>query len=49
MLVSQLLSEARKRLTIIGIEALLIDAARALSGTPAELVVVCDSMARWLG
>ena len=43
MLVNQLLSEARKRLTIIGIEALLIDAARALSGPPGELVVVCDS------
>jgi CBS-domain-containing membrane protein len=43
MLVNQLLSEARKRLTIIGVEALLIDAARALSDLPGELVVVCDS------
>jgi CBS domain-containing protein len=43
MLVNQLLSEARKRLTTIGAEALLIDAARALSGLPAELVVVCNS------
>ena len=43
MLVHQLLSEARKRLTTIRIDALLIDAARALSGRPGELVVVCDS------
>ena len=34
MLVNQLLGEARKRLTTIGAEALLIDAARALSGRP---------------
>ena len=43
MLVSQLLSEARRRLIVIGIDAQLIDAARALSGPPGELVVVCDS------
>jgi CBS domain-containing protein len=49
MLVNQLLSEARKRLTMIGIEALLIDAARALSGLPGELVVVCDSDGRVAG
>jgi CBS domain-containing protein len=43
MLVNQLLGEARKRLTAIGAEALLVDAARALSASPAELVVVCNS------
>ena len=49
MLVNQLLSEARKRLAMIGIEAQLIDAARALSGLPGELVVVCDSDGRVAG
>ena len=49
MLVNQLLSEARKRLTTIGAEALLIDAARALSGSPAELVVVCNADGKAVG
>ena len=49
MLVNQLLGEARKRLTTIGDEALLIDAARALSGSPAELVVVCNSDSEAVG
>jgi CBS domain-containing protein len=43
MLVDQLLTEARKRLRTIGTEALLTDAARALSTDHVELVVVCDS------
>lgn len=49
MLVNQLLNEARKRLTTIGVEALLIDAARALSDLPGELVVVCDSHGKVAG
>ena len=43
MLVNHLLPEARKRLITIGTEALLMDAARALSAPHVELVVVCDS------
>ncbi len=43
MFVNQLLDDARKRLTTVGAEALLIDAARALTASPAELVVVCNS------
>jgi len=43
MFVNQLVSHGRRRVTTIGIGALLIDAARALSGLPAELLVVCDS------
>lgn len=49
MLVNQFLSEARKRLITIAIEAQLIDAARALSGLPGELVVVCDSEGKAAG
>lgn len=43
MLVNQLLVEARKRLKTIGTEALLTDAARALSTRHSEFVVFCDS------
>ncbi len=49
MLVHQLLSEARKRLTTIGTHALLTEAARALSGSQSELVVVCDSDGKAVG
>jgi CBS domain-containing protein len=49
MLVSQLSSEARKRLITIGAEALLIDAARSLSGEHAELVIVCNSDGKAVG
>lgn len=37
-----LLSEARKRLITLATEFLLTDAARTLSGSQTELVVVCD-------
>jgi len=49
MLVNQMLTEARKRLKTIGTEALLTDAARALSTPPVELVVVCDSDGKAVG
>ena len=49
MFVKQLLDEARKRLTTICAEALLIDAARALENLRAELVVVCDSNGKAVG
>ncbi len=49
MFVNQLLSEARKRLTTIGTEALLTEAAKALSDSQAELVVVCDSEGKAVG
>lgn len=49
MLVNQLLIEARKRLKTIGTEALLTDAARALSTRHVELVVVCDSDGKAVG
>ena len=49
MLVDQLLTEARKRLRTIGTEALLTDAAKALSAQHAELVVVCDSDGKVVG
>jgi CBS domain-containing protein len=49
MFVKQLLNEARKRLTTIESEALLIDAATALSKPRIELVVVCDSEGRAVG
>lgn len=49
MLVSQLLSEARKRLITIGAEALLIDAARSLSDVHSELVIVCNSHGKAIG
>jgi CBS domain-containing protein len=49
MFVNQLLSDARKRLITIETEALLVDAARALSGQHAELVVVCDSNGKAVG
>ncbi len=41
MFINQLLDDARKRLITIGIEALLVEAARAMSERHAELVVVC--------
>lgn len=43
MLVNQIMAEARKRLKTIGTEALLTEAARALSTKHVELVVVCNS------
>ncbi len=49
MRVNQLLAEARKRLRTIGTEALLTDAARALSTQHVELVVVCDSNGKVAG
>jgi CBS domain-containing protein len=49
MFVNELLSEARKRLTTIGTESLLTDAARALSGSQTELVVVCDPDGKAVG
>jgi CBS domain-containing protein len=49
MLVSQLLSEARKRLITIGAEALLVDAARSLSGAHSGLVIVCNSDGKVIG
>lgn len=49
MLVEQLLDEARKRLTTIRTEALLIDAASALANLRAEVVVVCDSNGKTVG
>jgi CBS domain-containing protein len=49
MLVNQLMTEAQKRLRTIGTEALLTDAAKALSTQHAELVVVCDSDGKVVG
>jgi CBS domain-containing protein len=49
MFVEQLVAEAQKRLITIGADALLKDAARALSGSHAELVVVCDSLGKAVG
>lgn len=43
MFINQLMSDARKRLVTIEVDALLVDAARALSEFESELVVVCDS------
>lgn len=42
MFINELLNQAGKRLTTIGTETLLVDAARALSGFQSELIVVCD-------
>ncbi len=49
MLVNQLLDKAQERLTTIRADGLLIDAARALSGSPVELVVVCNSAGEAVG
>jgi CBS domain-containing protein len=49
MFVKQLLNEARKRLTTIESDALLIHAATALSKPRIELVVVCDPEGRAVG
>ncbi len=49
MLVNQLLNEAGQRLTTIGTAALLTEAARALSGSQSELVVVCDPDGKAVG
>ena len=49
MLANELLGEARKRLITIRTEALLTDAAKALSGQNVELVVVCDADGRAVG
>jgi CBS domain-containing protein len=49
MFVNQLLNEARKRLVIIATDALLIDAATALSKPHIELVVVCDAEGKAVG
>jgi predicted transcriptional regulator len=49
MFVKQLLNEARKRLITIEINALLIDAATALSKPHIRLVVVCDAECKAVG
>ena len=49
MFVNDLLSEARKRLITIRTEALLTDAAKALSGLHVELVVVSDGSGKAVG
>lgn len=49
MFVNQLLNEARKRLITIGTESLLTDAARALSGSQTELLVVCNPDGKAVG
>ncbi len=49
MLVNDVLSEAQKRLVTIGADALLIDAAKALSNPHVELVVVCESNGKAVG
>lgn len=49
MFVQELLNEARKRLITIEIDALLIDAATALSKPHIELVVVCDPDGKAVG
>jgi predicted transcriptional regulator len=49
MFVNQLLSEARERLNTIGTESLLTDAARALSTSKSEVVVVCDPSGKAAG
>jgi CBS domain-containing protein len=49
MFVKQLLNEARKRLITIETNALLIDAAMALSKPQIELVVVCDPDGKAVG
>jgi CBS domain-containing protein len=49
MYVNQILNEARKRLKTIGTDALLTDAASALSIRHVELVVVCDANGKAAG
>ncbi|HLI10024.1 MAG TPA: CBS domain-containing protein [Alphaproteobacteria bacterium] len=49
MFVSELLAAAQKRLKTVGTESLLIDAARALSDSQAELIVVCDPSGKAVG
>ncbi len=49
MHVNQILGEARKRLRTTGADALLMDAAKALSTMYAELVVVCDADGKAVG
>lgn len=49
MHVVQILNEARKRLKTIGADALLTDAACALSIRHVELVVVCDATGKAAG
>ncbi len=49
MFINELLDQARKRLTTIGTETLLVDAARALSVAQSELIVVCDSDGKAVG
>jgi CBS domain-containing protein len=49
MFVTQLLTEARKRLNTVGTESLLLEAARALSSPRFELVVVCDPSNKAVG
>ena len=49
MFANELLSEARKRLITIRTEALLTDAAKALSGLHVELVVVSDGSGKAVG
>jgi CBS domain-containing protein len=49
MHVNQILNEARKRLKTIGSDALLTDAANALSILHVELVVVCDANGKAVG
>ncbi len=49
MFIKQLMGAARKRLITIGSEALLVEAAGAMSEPDAELVVVCDTDGRAVG
>ena len=49
MFVNRILAEGRKRLNTIGIDSLLTDAARALSGPQSGLVVVCDPSGKAVG
>ena len=49
MLINELLNQARARLTTIGTETLLVDAAKALSGVQSELIVVCDPDGKTVG
>lgn len=49
MQVKNILPAAQRRLVIIKIDALLIDAARMLNGPQSNLVVVCDSGGKMAG
>jgi CBS domain-containing protein len=49
MFINELLNRAGKRLTTIGTETLLVDAARALSACQSELIVVCDPDGKAVG